>query len=964
MKNSVSGNQQANGQVREPKKGEKIFSASSKFVQGMGGVLKAVIKGQRYAIYSFQEAIFEALTVKDDRHKGPLISVVLSGLPGVGKTQLVQAVSEYLKLPYKRFNMSSYSDKEESLFNFKGINESYKSARRGDVTQFVDENPNAIILFDEVDKAHTNVMNCMLQILDEGMLEDGYTREKVSFKNCIVVMTTNVGAELFQDPTIYNYATLEKDKILRALLRERNPVTGYPCFSHALVSRFGQGRVIPFNRLDGQTLCEIAETRAQQLIDVFTKRYPDVTLKCDVKELAKTLLLEKGNNADARNMTGEVEHFFGSHLFDVMQKYAESGKDFAKLACVEFTFDHSGCEPRIQEMFHSTKRHKVAVYCGEDERELFQSREEVEFVFVDFKDRVNSLEFDGAIVSGDLQKNQRAMEYFRHIKTGDCLPVHVFTMDKHIDEIDMKIYYCEGAESVYIPKEGGKFEVWLNDIVNKLGFAQALTELARANLVVKNDTFCSFIEGRKESRLCVKTVNYRLERAVYAEDEGSVMSMHEIPSTRLSDVVGVDSAVEEVRDLVDLFANYKDCIRKGIRLPRGVLLSGVPGVGKTLLARAVAGECGLPFLHRNAANFFDKYVGGTQENIRKAFAQARRYAPCVIFIDEIDAIGKQRGLNLSSDAADLAQNTFLSEMDGFTHDDKKPVFVIAATNFNVTGANALDGAFVRRFDRRISLEVPNAQGRLDLFRYFLGKHKYEVTDTELQTLIERSHGKSPADLEQVVEFAVRQAKGGLIKIDDLEEAFERVAFGNKKEWSAEIVKKTSYHEAGHAVISCVTGKIPAYVTNVSRGTHGGYMQCDGEEDSFDYTHQELLDIICVSFGGRAAERLIYGESGLTSGASSDLKQARRFANAVFNDYGMDDAFLLGIGESEAMKRMMDEKVNALLQEQYARATKLLTENRKMLDVFTEALLKENSLTTKRINELLQTIDNKKEKQGK
>lgn len=963
MKNSVSGNQQANGQVREPKKGEKIFSASSKFVKDMGDALKRAIKGQRYAIYSFQEAIFEALTVKDDQHKGPLISVVLSGLPGVGKTQLVQAVSEYLKLPYRRFNMSSYSDKEESLFNFKGINESYKSARRGDVTQFVDENPNAIILFDEVDKAHTNVLNCLLQILDEGMLEDGYTREKVSFKNCIVVMTTNVGAELFQDPTIYNYATLAKDKILRALSKETNPVTGYPCFSNALVSRFGQGRIIPFNRLDGQTLCEIAEGRAQRLIDTFTKRYPDVTLKCDVKELAKTLLLEKGNNADARNMTGEVEHFFGSNLFDVMQKYAENGKDFAKLGSVEFTFDHSDCDPRIQEMFHCTKCHKVAVYCAEDERELFKAHEGVEFTFVDFKDKVNSLEFDGAIVSGDLQKNERAMEYFRHIKLGDCLPVHVFTTDKRIDEIDMKIYYCEGAESVYIPKEGGKFEAWLDDIVQKLGFAQALVDLARANLVVKNDTFCSFVEGRNTSRLCVKTVNYHLERAVYAEDEDSVMAMHEIPSTRLSDVIGIDKVVEEVRDLIDLFANYKECIRKGIRLPRGVLLHGTSGVGKTLLARAIAGECGLPFIHRNAANFFDKYVGGTQENIRKAFAQARRYAPCVIFIDEIDAIGKRRGHNLSSDVSDLAQNVFLSEIDGFTHDDSKPVFVIAATNFSTDDDGVLDKAFIRRFDRRIQLVVPNAKGRLDLLHYFLGKHKHEISDDALQTLVERSHGKSPADLEQVVEFAVRQARGGEIQLSDLEEAFERISNGDKREWSAEYVKKTSYHEAGHAVLSCVTGNIPAYVTNVSRGTHGGYMQFESSEGVCEYTRQELLDKMCVCFAGRAAERLVYGDKGLTTGASSDLQQARQVATAIFKDYGMDDAFMLGVGESETMKRLMDEKVNALLQEQYARTTKLLTKNRKLLDVITEALLKENSLTTKRINELLQTVEMKKEEQG-
>lgn len=945
------------------KRGEEVFAATAKFVYGLGEMLKSKIKGQRYAIYNFQEAIFEALTVKDERHKGPTIAALLSGLPGVGKTQIVQYTAEYLGLPYRRFNMSSYSDKEESLFNFKGINESYKAARRGDVTQFVDENPNAVILFDEVDKAHTNVLNCMLQILDEGRLEDGFTRKKVSFKNTIIFMTTNVGADLFQDPTQYNYATLAKEKILNSLRNECSPVTGYPCFSTAIVSRFAQGRIIPFNRLDGQTLCEISRARAQELIDVFKGRYPDVDLQCDVELLAKTLLLEKGNNADARNMTGEVEHFFGTHLFDVMQKYEERGRDFSKLKGVRFDFKYKDNGEYIEKMFFSDDKHKVAVFCGEEEKSLFDDCTELDLTFVSFEEKVSSIEYDGVIVSGNLKKNKRGLEFFRKTKENDYIPVHMFTTDENSDEIDMKIFHCEGAESVFMPNEGKTFTEWRSDIAKKLAFAKSLLELARANMVLKNDTICINEEDDEGIILRVDTVNYRLERAVYAEDENAVTNMREIPYTRLSDVIGVDAALNEICELIKEVKNYKNCIRKGRRVPRGALLHGVPGCGKTLIAKAVAGECGLPIFHRNAATLYDQYVGGTQKEIQKLFEQARRYAPSIIFLDEVDAIAKARGSYQASVSSELALNTLLSEMDGFTRDEKRPVFVIAATNFDPTHEKtALDKAFIRRFDRRINVGLPDAKGRLDILQFYLKKYSVDIPDASLTTIVDRSQGKSPADLVQIVDLALRLAENDDVTIAHLEEAFETVVFGDKKKWNVDVMKKTSYHEAGHALIACLTGKTPTFVTNISRGNYGGYMQSENGEERLDYTRQDILDKICVSFAGRAAEQMIYGVNGLTTGAGSDLKHARELAYMLLNDYAMDEDFLLGMGDvqSETTKQMFDSKANLLLKEQYARATNLLQKNKGMLDKLADALMQEHSLNARRINEVLQAVEGTQE----
>ena len=936
----------------------KEFSAISKLAVTLGENLRRHIKGQTHAIYAIEESLFEAFTIKQTNNKGPLISILMTGLPGVGKTELVEQTAKYLGAPYLRVNMSSYSDKEASVFNFQGINESYRTSKPGDVTKFVNEHPDAIILFDEVDKAHQNVLNLLYQILEGGELEDACLRKKISFKNTIVFLTTNVGADLFQDLDRYNYATLSEAKIVNALNTEKNIATGERCFTPALVSRFVKGKIIPFNRLNGQILCNIATEKAGEIFNAFKTRYPNVELECDGTKLAKTLLLEKGCYADARGISAGVEHFLGTHLFDAMLKYEENGEDFSKLSKVKFSFNFFDGEDRAKNMFEEETRYKVAVYCDEEEFKEFENCNDLGFDFITTDEKVTSLSHDCALISVDLERNERALETFRSLKKQEDLPVYVFTFGKKVDRIDMKTYYCEGAEGAYIAKDGEVFEKWLGDIQKTVQFSKILSDLARANLVLCYDTISDYDFDEGQAVLHVKTFNYRLEKAVHTQDEGALVAEHEIPNVKFTDIKGLDSIVEEVKEAIKFIKDYKKYRRAGVKNSNGMLFWGPSGTGKTLLAKAIAAESGMPIIQRNATDYIRPYAGEGVLALEKDFSIARKYAPSVLFIDEVDAIAKKRGRLHALEASENVLNKFLTEMNGFVGNEKKPVFVIVATNFEPNDdANGLDPAFLRRFDRRIKVNLPNSKSRMELLQYYLGKHNITFPELQLTNFVQRSPGRSPAELEQIVEFAVRQTIGRRLEIEDLEEAFETISYGSKKEWSVETVRKTSYHEAGHALVAWLTGNSPAYVTNIARGSHGGYMQYESEEDKMDYTKQEVLDKICVSFAGRVAEQLKYGEKGITTGASSDLKQARSLACALVDEYAMDDSFLLGIANarSETAKKVFDEKVENVLKEQLFRATKMIKQNQSVLELFTEKLMAENSLNTCQIEEIFASL---------
>ena len=448
---------------------------------------------------------------------------------------------------------------------------------------------------------------------------------------------------------------------------------------------------------------------------------------------------------------------------------------------------------------------------------------------------------------------------------------------------------------------------------------------------------------------------FRFTRSPDSDDASSVLDSASRPKVSFADVIGAEDAKRELSYFVDYLKDPRRYARLGLHAPKGVLLYGPPGTGKTLLAKAMAGESDVTFLTAEGNQFLQRYVGEGSEAVHDLFRTARKYAPAILFVDEIDAIGKDRNAQSQDNNSDVL-TAFLTEMDGFNTDTTKPVFVLAATNYAVDesaqGAKKLDPALVRRFDRKILIDLPSKDERRQYLKMQISRHKnVTLSDEQIENIAIRSTGMSLAELEGVFEMALRSAirsESGAVGDEAFEEAFETFQSGEKKEWSRETLERTARHEAGHALLCCLSGEIPSYLTIVARADHGGYMQHGDREDKPLYTKEELLGRIRTSLGGRAAELVYYGtEDGVSTGASGDLYSATRLAERMICAYGMDETVGLAyVGESAAASpyyTVVRDRINAILSEEMEKSIRAITEHRAIIDRFVSALLEKNHL---------------------
>ena len=439
------------------------------------------------------------------------------------------------------------------------------------------------------------------------------------------------------------------------------------------------------------------------------------------------------------------------------------------------------------------------------------------------------------------------------------------------------------------------------------------------------------------------------------------------PKVTFADVAGADEAKEELEEIIEFLRDPQKYTRLGGRLPKGVLLVGPPGTGKTLLARAVAGEAGRPFFSMSGSDFVEMFVGVGASRVRDLFEQGKAHAPCIIFIDEIDAVGRHRGAGLGGghDEREQTLNQLLVEMDGF--ESNEGVILIAATN----RPDVLDPALLRpgRFDRQVVVDLPDLRGREEILRVHL--RKVPVADDVDVTVIARgTPGMSGADLANLVnEAALLAARRSADKVylADLEEAKDKVMLGaERKSMVMKDAEKrnTAYHEAGHAVCAIKTpGCDPLHkVTIVPRGRALGLAFTLPVEDRYSITRQQLEAMLVMTYGGRVAEELVFGHDKVTTGASNDIQKATSLARRYVSQWGLSDAIgpvLVGDNEqevflgrelsrhrevSERTAQLVDAEVTRLLNESYARAKQTLIDNRDLLERMAEALLERETLT--------------------
>ncbi len=437
------------------------------------------------------------------------------------------------------------------------------------------------------------------------------------------------------------------------------------------------------------------------------------------------------------------------------------------------------------------------------------------------------------------------------------------------------------------------------------------------------------------------------------------------PSVTFADVAGVEEAKEELKEVVEFLREPEKFISLGARIPKGVLLVGPPGTGKTLLAKAVSGEAGVPFFSISGSEFVEMFVGVGASRVRDLFDQAKRHSPCIVFVDEIDAVGRQRGAGLggSHDEREQTLNQMLVEMDGFDTDTN--VIIMAATN----RPDILDPALLRpgRFDRRVVLDRPDVRGREAILKVHI-KGKPIAPSVNLGVLARSTPGFVGADLENLVnEAAILAARRNkkVIEQPELEEAIERVIAGPERRSrliSEEEKRIVAYHEAGHAIVGHVLPNTdPVHkITIVARGMAGGYTMALPEDDHTLVSRGKMLDDLAFTLGGRAAEELVFND--ITSGASNDLERVTRMARSMVTRLGMSDALgpmvygqkeeLIFLGReiseqrdySEAVATQIDTEVRRLVSEAHDKARSVLLQYRDKLDAVAKKLLEAETIS--------------------
>lgn len=543
----------------------------------------------------------------------------------------------------------------------------------------------------------------------------------------------------------------------------------------------------------------------------------------------------------------------------------------------------------------------------------------------------------------------------------DKYDFYTYVPDNFAEDIKQQVAAITGKDVAAITTEDYGFQISFEKVPEQSWLVSFLPYLVMLILV---GVFWFFMMQQSQGGGS-KVMSFGKSKAKMTVDEKGKVSFR--------DVAGADEEKEELEEIVDFLRGPKKYLELGARIPKGVLLVGPPGTGKTLLAKAVAGEAGVPFFSISGSDFVEMFVGVGASRVRDLFENAKRNAPCIVFIDEIDAVGRHRGAGMGGghDEREQTLNQLLVEMDGFSTNEG--IIIIAATN----RPDILDPALLRpgRFDRQVYVNYPDIKGREAILRVH-SRGKPLGPDVDLKTLAKRTPWFTGADLENVMnEGAILAARYDkkVISMHELEEAITRVQVGPEKK-SSVITEKdrklTAYHEAGHAILAKLLPNCdPVHeVSIIPRGAAGGYTMMLPKEDSKYLTRSKMLDDITMSLGGRVAEQITLGD--ISSGAKADLQHATDLARKMVLEYGMTEeigpVYLMGEQEiflgkdfghqksySEDVAAKVDAVIKNILTTAYRQAEQLLSENRDKLEAVCVALLEREKLTTEEFDDIMQ-----------
>lgn len=941
--------------------------------------------GQDKAISMMSDAYFRACLAPAPG--GPRGIFTFMGPPGVGKTLLAQTFARVLSkiegrdIPLLRLDMSTYAahQNHEALYGFpKG----YSNARPGVLTGFVKEHPECVVLLDEIEKAHENTLHSLLAMLDKGEVKDQHLDEIVPFRSCWVIATTNLGHSVLSQSNrsgVLGASATASEFAFDVLgsAGRRQPAGGMPnmnpepTLSPEFVSRLAQGGAVVFGDLDADELLRLVERSMARQIEQVRLDGDNPGVQLDVSPEARMLFLQSLlPEVDARKVVARSSRW----AIDLLRDSWETCSDLV-----------GGLDAGTTD-----GTYKISVRAEDEVQKELSGRlpdNRLRLLLIDEDDTVASMvaaaDGIGTIVTRKVQKPGEVMAAARslnpdlvmldlsiNVSCGDApeaalgilndlrtglpdVPVFLFA-DRDCAGMDLnrlieQILSRGGARGLIPFNRGVTDPVATQDATARV--RQALTQtfndkavrhLTRSRLATRFD-----IDWEAKPKTTEVTGSIRRVRrtvVISVADQGSAISFSGIPTETFAQVIGLTRAKRRLGQVLQWLKDPAALAKFGVSLPRGFLLAGPPGTGKTLLARALAGEAGLPFLALSAGELQSKWFGEDAARVRELFDKARKYAPAIIFIDEIDSIASDRSEQDQNPQREIL-NQLLASMDGFNQ-SASPIFVLAATNH----PDALDPAIRRpgRFDETIPVDLPNAQARREFFAMRLRTLGMDGVDPS--PLVAGTSGMTPAQLDRIVrESAYGAAAAGRTELtmDDLQAARRLVRFGARDEDARvndEELRGTAIHESGHALAHLIlrpARKIDYLTVLPTEGGVLGFLAPEAAEDKNVSTRADIEADVMISLAGREAEAILLGEDNVSNGASNDLMRATAYLSRAIGDWGMDpDWGLLSLSGLPNGHRGVD----------LSKAVKAWLENLKDM---TRAMLSLNAAALKDLSRMLQ-----------
>lgn len=953
---------------------ENKFSIISRRTYDLNIAIRSKVIGQEEAVYKFIKGYFSSNYSASGGVNGPRVAFFITGAAGTGKSYMASIVAEQLGIPTLELDMKEYST-PSSITDFVGTEKTFGGSE-GRILKFVRNNPAGLVVIENVEECYLSILSTIAQILQTGKVYSPAKGEYVSFKKTTIIITSRLGQSIYGDPSAGNFSALPQNIIIKSIQRELSE----QWHGDIAVDSFCRG-------LDSIDVIMLSNLKSRHLLTCIDRSIDELSIatkeqygyKCIFDSRIPFLILHSLPEInDARTAIAGCHRFLKNEFFEIAGLTVPDQR-ITGIETVLFEVDGTVHNEEIAQLFELEEKAEILVVCNKENRSLFSDTDKLQYHFAECIDDVKEAYKKGILFAiidpnfGDHVNNSNisledsyseGLNIILQIQeNGFNIPLYALDIKGTINEIDKGYLLRLGI-----------IDIIQNDDplrIKKITEAYAIDENLdkKFRTLIKRNGYISYksaqeIDSVDKSLLHVKFYDLKLRTAISSSEELSIIRDTERPDTRFDDVIGAENAKSELSYFIKYLKNPKEFMLSGGKPPKGILLYGPPGTGKTMLARAMAGESSVSFIQTSATQFMDKYVGESEKRIRDLFRRAKQYAPAIIFIDEIDAIGKERTGSSTTQHTESMLNSLLTEMDGFKIDLDNPVFVLAATNYGMSqdsdDPRRLDEALLRRFDNKILVDLPNRDERIRFMKKRLNKiSDNTVTDETVKNIADRTTGQSLAILQNVVDLAFRNSIKKSEVLDDVAmiEALEEFNYGKKHTWKEEYYKSTAIHEAGHAVLAHLSGETPAFATIMSRGNFGGYVQRHSDENKPTYSKQEMIWSIRTSLAGRAAEIVFFGEEdSANTGASSDLQTATRFALQMICSYGMMEGSLISLPIETFLKTPLAQKyldeANKLIEHEMRETISLITTHKEKVEMISEALLQDNYLTSSQINAIL------------